>query len=340
MTSSTGQRLSLALALLAVLGMPAAAAVAPGPASAAPAPGNEGGTPMLRDVLETTGRGFVEAKNAVANSRKRQQKLSFELQQVERRIAELSPEVGTVAANAYQTGRVGPVLVLLNSASPDDFLARAEGLDQLAMHDDGKLRALYEARTQATRAKAAIDAEVAEEQKQFLVMTKRKQEAERALQLVGGKTTDGFVSATSPVASQAPRNGDGSWPPQSCDQSDPTTSGCITPRMMHALLETRRVGFTRFVSCFRPGGPYEHPKGRACDFSVKPSGFGGDAAGGDKIYGNNLAAFLVRNADKLGILYVIWYRQIWFPVTGWNSYGGGQGDPSSEHTNHVHLSVL
>ena len=39
-----------------------------------------------------------------------------------------------------------------------------------------------------------------------------------------------------------------------------------------------------------------------------------------KNYGNNLMAFLVRNADRLGVLYVIWFRQIWFPATGWKSY--------------------
>ena len=35
-------------------------------------------------------------------------------------------------------------------------------------------------------------------------------------------------------------------------------------------------------------------------------------------------AFLVRNADRLGVLYVIWNRQIWFPATGWKSYRGAE----------------
>jgi hypothetical protein len=38
------------------------------------------------------------------------------------------------------------------------------------------------------------------------------------------------------------------------------------------------------------------------------------------------------------VLYVIWYRQIWLPGSGWRSYTGCCG-PSAEHTNHVHLSV-
>jgi hypothetical protein len=343
MTASKRQRFPLAMALLAALGVLAGAAVSPAPAMAAPdptAPADEGGTPLLRDVLDSTTRGFVEARNKVSESQKRQLTLTLELRRVEQRIAELRPEVAEVANTSYRNGRIGPAMLLLNSVSPEEFLERARNLDLLALRDDQKLRELNEALEQSSRAKTAIDAEVAEEKKQLTIMSKQKNEAERALALVGGKATGGFVAATSPVARQAPRNSDGSWPGQSCSQDDPTTSGCLTPRTLHALKESKRAGFTRFVSCFRPGGPFEHPKGRACDFSPQRQGFGGAATGEAKIYGNNLTAFFVRNADKLGVMYVIWYRQFWSPATGWKSYSGAFGDPSSDHTNHVHLSLL
>ena len=97
-------------------------------------------------------------------------------------------------------------------------------------------------------------------------------------------------------------------------------------RLHHAAHAARvqggqAAGFNRFVGCYRPGGPWEHPKGRACDWSLQKSGF---RRGQQRhpIYGNNLAAFLIRNADRLGIYYVIWNRQIWFPATGWSSYSG------------------
>jgi peptidoglycan DL-endopeptidase CwlO len=344
MTATSRQRTTLAMALVAIVAALLGAALNPGGAAAAPkpnpTPGSEGGTPLLRDVLESTGRGYVEAKNAVAESRKRQLQLALELQKVEQRVAELRPQVSVVAANAYRTGRIGPMMVLLNSSSPDAFIERAEGLDTLALYDNSRLRELNEALAEASRAKAAIDAEVAEEQKQLTVMARKKEEAERALELVGGERTGGFVVAKSPVARPAPRNDDGSWPRQSCSEPDPTTSGCITPRTLHALKEAQRNGFRRHASCYRPGGPYEHPKGRACDFSARRYGFGGDAYGDEKLYGNNLMAFFVRNADRLGVLYVIWYRQIWLPATGWRAYGAAYGDPSSDHTNHVHLSML
>ena len=343
MTPSTCRRVTLVLTLVATVGALAGAALRPEEAAGAapPAPpGDEGGTPLLRDVLEATGRSYLQAKNALARSQRRQAELTAELRGIEDRIAKLAPEVELVARNAYRAGRIGPVLALLNSTSADDFLERARGLETMALRDNHRLHELNEARDRAAEAKRAIDAEVAEGRRQVARMQRQRRAAERALALVGGKSTGGFVVASSPVARPAPRAADGSWPRQSCNRPDPTTSGCVTPRTLHAYTEARRVGFTRYTSCYRPGGPYEHPKGRACDFSVQRRGFGGDARGADRTYGNNLAAFLVRNADRLGVLYVIWYRQIWFPATGWKSYSGAHGDPSSDHTNHVHLSLL
>jgi len=318
-----------------------AAVAAPNPTPAPPQEGSK--NELLQDVIERTSRAYVEAKDAVADSRKRQQALNKEIARLEVRREALAPQAAEIARQSYMTGRIGPALLLLDSVSADDFLARAETLERLTAYDNERLAALAEAREQAAAAKAQLDLELKRESAQLAVMAKQKEEVDRAFDLTGGKTVNGWVYADSPVAKQSPRGRDGSWPSQSCSVDDPTTSGCITPRMLFALKETQRLGFKRYVSCYRPGGPYEHPKGRACDFSVfKTNDFGsGDATGDARFYGNNLAAFLVKNADKLGVLYVIWYRQVWLPSTGeWKSYSGAHGDPSSDHTNHVHLSVL
>ena len=58
-----------------------------------------------------------------------------------------------------------------------------------------------------------------------------------------------------------------------------------------------------------------------------------------RTYGNRLANYFINNSSRLGVLYVIWFRRIWLPSSGWKSYSGAGGDPSSDHTNHVHLSV-
>ncbi len=329
--------------LLVGIALAPAAVAAPNP-TPTPAPPVEGGkNVLLDDVIERTSRAFVDAKNAVADSRKKQGELGKEIARLEVRRAALAPQAAEIARHNYMNGRIGPALMLLNARGQDDLLDRAEQLEMLSEYDNQRLAELAETQRQAQAAKSQLDLEVKRETAQLSVMSKQKSEVDKAFKLAGGRTVNGNVYANQPVARQSPRGSDGSFPAQSCSVEDPTTNGCITPRMLFALKETQRLGFKRFVSCHRDGGPFEHPKGRACDFSVfKTNDFGsGDAQGDARFYGNNLAAFLVKNADKLGILYVIWYRQVWLPSTGsWKPYSGVGGDPSSDHTNHVHLSML
>ncbi|MEV0808279.1 hypothetical protein [Micromonospora sp. NPDC050200] len=319
--------------MLAVVALLLGSGVAP--AAAEP---NEGGTKKLREALEAAAKGHIEAKAKLDNSKRRQVALTGELKTVEGRLVGLNAQVGEVAAQSYRLGRLSTASALLNSASPEVFLQRAAELDVMGQRDAKRLRELTEAKQAAAQAKAAIDNEVREQQKQLAALAKRKRDAERALASVSSGASSGF-SGGSRSASPAPRNSDGSWPSESCSVSDPTTDGCITPRTLHALKQAQAAGYKRHVSCFRSGGGGEHPKGRACDFSAATNGFEDvSATGGDKAYGDSLAAYLKNNASRLGVMYVIWYRQIWMPNTGWRSYSGG-GSPAADHTNHVHLSM-
>ncbi|MFG2107062.1 coiled-coil domain-containing protein [Micromonospora chersina] len=346
----TAARLAALLIATLILGVVAAPAL---PASAAPATGllaaapgdDEGGTPALRAQLDAASKGWLEARAALNRSVTRQQQLTAQLKTVNAELTVRDAKVGEIAGVAYRAGRMGTAAALLGSSSPEGFMDRAAALEQVAAHEDRVLRDLIETRDEATRTQAALTGEIQEQRKQVTVMAKRKEQAERALEVANDRASrssgGGSVQGTSSAnAKPAPRNADGSWPPESCSVDDPTPAdGCITPRTLHALQQAKAAGFTRYVSCHRPSGSGEHPKGRACDFAAQKDGFGGVATGGDKTYGNNLAAYFIRNADPLAVLYVIWYKQIWLPSSGWKAYSGGNGDPSSDHTNHVHLSV-
>ncbi|MET8525680.1 hypothetical protein [Micromonospora sp. NPDC005172] len=332
------------------IALPVGAATAAPPgglrAAAAPDSDEEGGTPALRAQLDAASKGYLDAKRALDTSVQRQQQLAVKLKTTEAEMTVRTGKVGEIAGVAYRTGRLGTVSALLNSNTPEGFMDRAAALDVVAANEDRVLRDLHTIRDEANRTRVALDGEIREQRKQVEVMAKRKEQAERALTVATTKarTTAADTSSnrgTSTANAQpAPRNSNGSWPSESCSIDDPTpASGCITPRTLHALNQAKAAGFTHYVSCHRSGGSGEHPKGRACDFAAAKGGFGGDASGADKTYGNNLAAYFIRNADRLAVLYVIWYRQIWLPSSGWKSYSGAGGDPSSDHTNHVHLSV-
>jgi len=332
----------LVFALAPLVAVTLSVAIAP----AAPASAEPGDTtstaddgddnPLLNDVLDSTGRRYLAAKAAVAKSTKTQLSLALDVKTAEDKRDKLLPQVGAVAGQQYRTGNVSTASFLLNSMSSDDFLKRAISLEEINTLNDGILRELNAAIDEVTTAKARLDTEVQAQKQNLASMQKQKEAAEKALALVGGESlTGGFVLAKSPVAAPAPRNADGGFSPESCSIDDPTTSGCITPRTLHMYKEVKKAGFDRFVGCHRNGGPFEHPKGRACDWSLQDSGFSVAHNADMKNYGNNLMAFLVRNADRLGILYVIWYAQIWFPATGWKTYHG-----PSNHKDHVHVSML
>jgi hypothetical protein len=286
--------------------------------------------------MESSNRKYVQAKALVAKSTQTQKNLSIEITVAEAKRDALRPEVDAIAGQQYRIGNLGTAGFLLGSQGSSDFLHKAVSLEELNALHDRKLGELDKAIDEVTSKKAQLDAEVKAQQTNLVAMQKQKEAADKALALVGGESlTGGFVLAKSPVAAPAPRNSDGGFSPEKCTVNDPTTDGCITPRTYHLYQEVKKAGFNRFVGCHRNGGPFEHPKGRACDWSLQKSGFSVAHNADMKTYGNNLMAFLVRNADRLGIYYVIWYAQIWFPATGWHAYHG-----VSNHKDHVHVSLL
>ncbi|GAA3204298.1 coiled-coil domain-containing protein [Dactylosporangium siamense] len=312
--------------------------------TSSPANAGEGGDPALIKKLDETNRAYIDAQNALTASLERQKNLAAQQAATEPKYATLRDETQSISIAAYQNGGgLRSAATLLNSGTPGMFADRVSTLEVIARERAAQLRQVAVLRAELSKTKAAIDAEVAKQQASTAVMAKQKAELEKALaqskNAVDGSTT-WSGGTTSTTAEPAPRKADGSWPTESCGVDDPTTKGCLTPRTLHALQQVQKAGFTHFVSCWRPPGePYEHPKGRACDFAADAKDFGGVATGSSKEYGTQLAAWLVKNATALGVMYVIWFKQIWTPATGWRAYHSGQGDPSSDHTNHVHMSI-
>jgi peptidoglycan DL-endopeptidase CwlO len=335
------QLLSLVAAVAVLIaGWTSAAAAEP------TAPPNEGGSQTLAQIrqnLEAAAGGYLEAEAKLVESKALQAKAVETLTLAELSQARLRVGVHKYAAEVYRTGRLGPISMMLGSTSPDGFLERAMALDRLTEKDQSQLAEMAAVAKQASDAKAVVDVEVRKQEELLKDLTARRAAAERALSAMGGYATTGWVDPNSPLARPAPRNANGSWPREGCTINDPTTSGCITPRTLHGMQQAKAAGFTRYVSCFRPAGSGEHPKGRACDFSANTSGFVDASAGGDnKLYGDKLASFFVKNASALGVMYVIWYCKIWING-GWRTYNSAGSrcgdDPAGDHTNHVHLSV-
>lgn len=299
----------------------------------------EGGNKSLREQLDEAASKYQDAKAKLDESEKRELKLLVRLDNLEQEREGLLEEIQVVAAAAYRTGRVGAFTALINASSPDSFLDRVVAVDMIAKRDAETLTRFREITDEIEQDRAQLAEEIATQEKEVNKLEEAKQQAEQALFAIGGGSTGSFEAYPAQDAKAAPRNSDGSFAPESCSENDPTTGGCLSPRMLHAYNEARTFGFTRYTSCWRSGTYGEHPLGRACDFAASPGGFGGAAYGNDKTYGDRLASFMVHNADAFGVQYVIWYREIWFPGNGWRTYGSADGTASGNHTNHVHVSV-
>ena len=98
------------------------------------------------------------------------------------------------------------------------------------------------------------------------------------------------------------------------------TAFCVPPERISGWRATGSV----------PGS--DHPRGLAIDVAVPD----------DRVFGEQLAAWVADNAAALHVRYVIWDAAIWHPERGWQPYlhpddPSGQ-DPSLSHRNHVHIS--
>jgi hypothetical protein len=316
------------------------------PASAEPTLPNEGNATLttLRANLESTAAKYIEAEARLDKAKERQAEFQAVLDQSQGEIASVQVAVKRYAGQAYRMGRLSPLGLMLNATNNDEFLDRMMAFDRLTQHDIATLSKYYQARGRANMAQDGILEQIDKQEAEVAEMARRKQQAERALAAVGGTPTRVDVDPASlPDAAPAPRNTDGTFPSESCSEDDPTTSGCLTPRTLHAYNETKADNFDHYVACYRTGDQYEHPKGRACDWAAAVSTFKGTASGAEKVYGDRLASYYVKNNKALGVMYVVWYCTIWHPATGWiryNSAGSRCGDdPAGDHTNHVHLSI-
>jgi hypothetical protein len=328
-------------ALCAVTTVPATAAPSPSPTAGAAADpdgagpdGAAGGS--LQDQLTAATQAYVDAQGRLDQAQKRQADLTAKLAAGEQRMAELTAAAGVIASRTYRAGPASTLMTIFDSVSPNDFLDRALALQQLTEYDSRQLAELKALKDEAATQRAQLDQEVAQAKTQAAELARRKAQIQQAVEVTSGGPTTGVV-IPAPSAEPAPRNPDGSFPNETCNQDDPTTTGCLTPRTLHALQQARLSGFTHYTACFRQATWGEHPLGRACDFAADPNGFGGIATGASRDYGNRLAGYFIANADRLGVLYVIWYHQIWTPAVGWHYYQG-DGTPSGDHMNHVHLS--
>ena len=260
----------------------------------------------------------------------RQKQLATQLKTIEVELDRRSGKVGEIAGVAYRTGRLGAMSALLNSDSPEGFMDRAAALDAVAANEDRVLRDLLSSKDQANRTRVALDGEITEQRKQVAVMAKRKEQAERALtvattpkpqtsrrhrlqpghlqrQREGRAAQLRRLLALRVVQRQRPDPGQRLHHPAHPARAQPGQGGRLHPVRLAATAPAAPANTRR-------AGPATSPPRRAASAGTPPAATRRTATTWPR----------TSSATPTGsaVLYVIWYRQIWLPSSGWKSYSG------------------
>ncbi|MEV4116598.1 hypothetical protein [Nonomuraea sp. NPDC049695] len=238
-----------------------------------------------------------------------------------------SLELRAMAVSQYIGGETGQLAFLVGNQDPSSFLGRMALNQHLVELQDARLRGYTQVRDAHQQAKDEADARAKELTRTVDDLEKRKKKAEKQIDRIKDKIDQLY---TAPGV----RRPDGTWVPQL-----PGGSDNITPRMrLVKQLVKERFDVPFGIGCYRTiqdGG--EHPLGRACDFMLSRGGALPSA--GEVERGNQIAAWAIKNAKRLGIMYIIYRQRIWHARTGaWRTMSD-RGGTTANHYDHPHISV-
>jgi hypothetical protein len=157
--------------------------------------------------------------------------------------------------------------------------------------------------------------------------------------LVIGVISGGIAAAaasaapTAPVTQAANNRVPTSLPPASNSESNlqPNTTHLL--RLVEYLFPYYKSGGA--IYGYRQDPIPDHPSGQALDIMMANDGR--DAASVRE--GNLIAAFLMANASQLGVDYMIWRGNIWYPGRDWRQMSD-RGNWTDNHMNHIHVLVF
>src|ERR687896_381645 len=113
----------------------------------------------------------------------------------------------------------------------------------------------------------------------------------------------------------------------------------LTARMVRVRDEIdTRFGPFPVIGCLRPGDAQDHGSGTACDF-IEITG-GALPTAERRAHGDQVAQFVINNAGRLGVKYIIWRQRIYdMRSPGWSTMED-RGSVTANHYDHIHVSVF
>ncbi|MFB4311410.1 hypothetical protein [Actinomadura sp. GTD37] len=234
--------------------------------------------------------------------------------------------VAQLASSTYMTGRID-VIPMISAAEPGAAVHDAAVIEHISRNNGRRIQNLR-----------ALDAEAArsdETAKKKLAAVKKEIE-----DLEGQRSrVKKLLAKYKPEVTKAPVGG-GGRPDGVSGAKSPIAGNSMTARMRTALVEIDgKFGPFPTIGCARPGDPQDHGSGTACDFMESTGGQMPSASA--QAHGDRVAQYVIDNASRLGIKYVIWKQRIYDMrgSGGWRQMED-RGSVTQNHFDHVHVSVL
>ncbi|MEV0164828.1 hypothetical protein B0I32_1237 [Nonomuraea fuscirosea] len=278
---------------------------APTPAAADPSPAELRRLTRQAAQLSERYRGQIQSLEEIRLQAKKATDTSGGLQA---QLRAAQAEVSRIAQTAYMVGPLDNTQLLTPSTDPTKMLGQAATMTFMANERAKKVEAIKKLIAKSNDAKLNANEKIEKLRKEIRQMQSRRKDIEKLLAKYGF---------------QQPGGAEG-----------------LTPRMISVRAEIMANFPMKYgVGCLRPGDPGEHGKGRACDFMMSP---GGTMAGGNNAAnGDALAAWLIKNGGRLGVMYIIW-KQRYYDIRsggGWDPMSN-RGGVTANHYDHVHVSVF
>ncbi|MCW2884161.1 MAG: hypothetical protein JWL58_1023 [Streptosporangiaceae bacterium] len=216
--------------------------------------------------------------------------------------------VAQIAASQYISSGVDPTVSMLSTDDPSGVLDGATLASHLTRNRAAKVNQIQSLISQQDQARKEAVAKIAGLQQNITDLLGQKSRMQRLINKY--KPSSPLVGASG-----------------------------LTGRMIQVRGEVdSRFGPFPVIGCLRPGDPQDHGTGRACDFMEST---GGVMPTADRIaHGTQVAAWVIANASRLGVKYVIWRQRIYdMRSPGWRAMSD-RGGITANHFDHVHVSVF
>ncbi|GAA3676672.1 hypothetical protein GCM10022224_046140 [Nonomuraea antimicrobica] len=278
---------------------------APSPAAADPSPAELRKLTKQAAKLEELYRGQIQSLEDIKLQAKKATDTSGAL---EAQLKAAQAEVSRIVQTSYMVGPLDNMQLFAPKTDPYKLLGQAASMTFMADERTKRVENIQKLIDKSKEAKLNANDKIEKLRKEIKDMLAKRKDIEKLLAKYGF---------------QQPGGAEG-----------------LTPRMISVRAEIMANFPMKYgVGCLRPGDPGEHGKGRACDFMMSSGGT--MAGGGDGANGDALAAWLIKNGARIGVMYIIW-KQRYYDIRsggGWDPMSD-RGGVTANHYDHVHVSVF